>query len=505
MKNIKILFLSLIVMFSQWGCSDWLDINDDPNYISELQSPQVVLPSVQVNIATGLMGWDTGFGCGYWSQYWTQAHNSSQFKYLDGYKETSFSNSYSNIVPTALINLKELVEGSEVGSETYLIGEVLSIYMWQIVTDTWGDIPYFDALKGAEYTFSPAFDSQEDIYIDLANRIDNLLAVDFSEAYEITEKYDFIYEGDIDMWLAFAKSLKLKLMLRLSETAGYSNTELVQLVNAGGFITSSAMVPGSIWENKDTKRHPMKEFSSAGYFDNVIASKTFIAWLEHSSDPRIDALFAAPGTGHRGSLQGDYAHTGDVDGNGTPDDSEDYSTALMANDLDIPLMTTWEVDFYIAEVYARVPDNANAKLFYDAGIQASCDYWGVTNTLTNAAGTGTAEWLNGTVDQGLEQIGIQKWVSYCNLQHVEAFIERNRLKYPAVNIVDVAQNRTDVYENFPAGEFTISVEGRAKLGVKLPSSPIYPNAVVTRNTTKPSQKVSLGEKVWWDKKAEIER
>jgi hypothetical protein len=58
-------------------------------------------------------------------------------------------------------------------------------------------------------------------------------------------------------------------------------------------------------------------------------------------------------------------------------------------------------------------------------------------------------------------------------------------------------------QNFPVGEFTISVKGRTKLQGYLPASPIYPNNVLTRNThpTRPSQKSNVGQKVWWNVKA----
>lgn len=502
MKNIKILYLSFIAMIAFVGCNDWLDVNESPNSIRELQAPKVVIPVAQVNIANGIMGWDMGFAGAFWSQYWTQDHTSSQFKTLDEYEETDFDDAYNNLLPYALNDLKKISTISPVESGEYLIAEALSIYAWQIVTDTWGDIPYTEALKGDEDLFSPNFDKQQDIYSDLLNRTNVLLAQDYSEA-TITPSYDFIYAGDINLWVTFVKSLKLKLMLRLSETAGYNNAEVLAFVTEGGFLTETAKINGDIWEVKAGKQHPMVEAQVAGYFDNVLASSTFVEWLVSVNDPRIGNYFSATAAGYKGSLQGDFASKADADGNGVNDDEEEYSRVSFDGATDIPLMSAWEINFYIAEVYIRAGDNANAKTYYDAAVSSSCAYWGVDNTLTVAGGP--AEWKNGTLEECLEQIGIQKWVSYCKLQHIEAFIERNRIKYPAVNKIDVERNRTEVYTNFPAGEFVLSVAGRAKLSEKLPSSPIYPNAVVTRNTTKPSQKTSLGDKVWWNQKNEIER
>lgn len=494
-KIIYVSFISLLLM----GCNDWLDVNRDPNNLNELENSEAVMPVAQVGIANALMGWDMGFAGAFWSQYWTQDHTSSQFKFLDEYDEDDFDFAYDNLLPFALNDLEAIKNNSEVGSGNYLVAEALSIFAWQIVTDTWGDIPYFEALQGEEGLFSPQFNEQQVIYEDLMTRVDGLMAMDFSDAI-ISEEYDFIYGGDVNSWLAFVKSLKLKLMIRLSETSEFNLQEALALANSGGFITETAMIPGSVWEDKDTKRHPMVEFEAAGYFDNVIASMSMIRYLSDNSDPRIDVLYEAPGADHQGSLQGDFAYQGDIDGDGTPDAQESYSTVTFDVHADIPLMSTWEVDFYLAEIYARANDS-RAKEHYDAAVNSNLAYWGIDDTIT---GEGQyAEWPDGTVEENIKAIAMQKWVAYNKLQHLEAFLERNRTKYPSVNEVQIKTpaDREDIFDDFPVGDFTISVAGLGKLSGDVPSSPIYPNAVITRNTNNPQQKTSLAEDVWWDQKA----
>lgn len=500
MKNKILLYITIIAFLPMLGCNDWLDVNRDPNNLSELDNPEAVMPVAQVGIANALMGWEMGFGGAFWSQYWTQDHTSSQFKFLDEYDETSFEWAYDNLVPFALNDLKAIKDNSEKGSGNYLVAEALSIFSWQIITDTWGDVPYFEALQGDKGNFSPAFNAQEVIYDDLLARVDSLLETDFSNAF-IDSDYDFIYQGDVDAWVAFTKTLKLKLMIRLSETPNFNLQEALELVNSGGFITESAIISGSIWEDRDTKRHPMVEFQRAGYFDNVIASMTMIRFLTTNNDPRLDLLYVAPGAEHQGALQGDFAVRNiDTDGDGTDDDVESYSTVQFDVDTDIPLMSMWEVNFYIAEIYARANDPL-AKEYYDAAVNANLSYWGISQSIT-AEGQ-YAEWPDGTVEENIKAIALQKWVAYNKLQHLEAFLERNRTKYPAINDIQIrtAADRKQVFENFPVGDFTVSVAGLGKLNGEVPSSPIYPNSVVTRNTTKPQQKTSLGENVWWDQKA----
>ncbi|NJO89969.1 MAG: SusD/RagB family nutrient-binding outer membrane lipoprotein [Chloroflexia bacterium] len=504
MKFSKLIYLSFVaIIISLAGCSDYLDINEDPNNLKELQSYEPVIPVSQVNIGNALMGYEMGITGAFWAQYWTALHTHGQFKAVDDYDEDDFNNAYSNLVSSALTDLKAVIDNSEPGTGSYLIGEALSIFAWQIVTDTWGDVPYFEALRGDEQLYSPKFDAQRDIYVDLLARIDALLAMDFSDA-EFESRLDFIYEGDIESWLEFARSLKLKLMIRVSETDLYNNAAALAFIQQGGFITSNAKLgelsDGSvIWDDKDGKRHPMVEIeSSTSLKGTTIASRTIIDYLIVNNDPRIDMLFVAPAGGHQGGFQGDYDSTFDTDGDGVTDDKESYSYADFDVNADLVLMSTWEINFYIAEVYARAND-PQAKTYYDAAVAASLDFWGASGSITGA--TEYAEWVDGTVEEEIKQIAMQKWVSYCKVQHMEAVYERNRTKYPSVNLIDIESDRLFANANFPTGDFTLSVEGRAKLNQNVPSTPIYPNAVITRNTTNPKQKGSLGEKVWWDKKS----
>jgi hypothetical protein len=163
-------------------------------------------------------------------------------------------------------------------------------------------------------------------------------------------------------------------------------------------------------------------------------------------------------------------------------------------------MSDWEVNFYVAEVYARAGQHADAKEYYENAVKASLSQQGISDFAILNAG-GYAEWKDGTVEAEIKAIAMQKWVANCNYQHIESFLERNRTKYPSVNEIDIAADRTAAWNNFPVGDLTISVKGRALLGGNLPASPLYPEAYIFRNTNAPSQKANVGQKVWWNQKA----
>lgn len=501
MKNIFIISLMALTLFFT-GCNDWIDVNHDPNALEKIPEAKVLLPSAQIGIANNLMGWNFGFGGAFWVQYWTQSYTASQFKSLCEYLPEQFNTAYTSLTREPLMDLKLIKKMTENDANKgyYFVAEALSIYTWQIITDVWGDIPYNEALKGDEGLLNPKQDQGKDIYASLMQRIDALLAMDLSNS-SIDENYDYIYQGSLEQWSKFVNALKLKLMIRLSETEGYDNNATLNFVQTADLLTASAKIPGKVWDDaKEGKRHPMREFEAggAGYLStNVIGCKSFVDYLQTNADPRLAKLF---GNGTKAAFFGDFHSKFDSDGNGTTDDKETYCTVLFEGNMDLMLMSDWEVNFYKAEVFARAGDKAKAKAAYEAGVKASLAQHGISDeTMLDASGY--AKWVDGTEESEIKQIAMQKWIANCNYQHIESFLERNRTKYPAVNEIDIAADRSYAYINFPVGDLTISVKGRALLNGNLPASPLYPESYIFRNINAPSQKASVGEKVWWNKKA----
>ncbi len=81
------------------------------------------------------------------------------------------------------------------------------------MTDRWGEIPYSEALHG-QGNFSPSYDTQRDIYIDLLKELTEA-ADQIDDGAPVVG--DFILDGDMDAWGRFANFLRMTLALRMSE------------------------------------------------------------------------------------------------------------------------------------------------------------------------------------------------------------------------------------------------------------------------------------------------
>ncbi|QVY65361.1 SusD/RagB family nutrient-binding outer membrane lipoprotein [Polaribacter sp. Q13] len=502
-KYITILILTLVITTS---CNNYLDVNTDPDTVAaeQITDPRAILPAAELNLANTIMGWEFGFNGAFYSEYWTAAYTHAQFKSACQYEPVSMSTAYLNLTGGVLTDLKKIDQLSSVNEEYKgyaYIAEALSIYTWQIMTDVWGDIPYTEAIKGDEGIYSPKFDDGKSIYTDLLVRINKLSAVNVSDYSISKNSSDFIFDGDFGQWKLFVNSLKLKLMMRTSETDLYNNADMVNFVASNSFLEESAKISGDVWsDGQEGKRHPMREFEEgeAAYVSKAtIACRTFTDYLSSKNDEREKTLFTDVDGAYVGAYFGDFNSKKDSNSNGTDDDKEEYSIPKFEADTDIILLSNWEVSFFIAEINARNSNEAAAKLSYEKGVQQSYTQHKITTPVPT-----DLDWKTGkTIEENIEQIAMQKWVANAKYQHIESFLERNRTRYPALDKVDIKADRNAVNIAFPIGKLTLSVAGRVLLNDKLPESATYPASILTRNVNAPSQKANMAEKVWWNKKS----
>lgn len=120
-----------------------------------------------------------------------------------------------------LTNIKDIYKGGDaINSKAFMgISLVLDAWVSSLITDVYGDVPYFDANKGRDYVLQPRFDKQKDIYQDLFKKLEEaneLLRT--ASTTEVEAKMDPIFAGDIAKWRKFGNSLYLRLLLRVSGT-----------------------------------------------------------------------------------------------------------------------------------------------------------------------------------------------------------------------------------------------------------------------------------------------
>jgi hypothetical protein len=220
-----------------------LDINKDPNN-PQTVTPDLLLPTVVYSASSTFAGGVNDNAAGFVGGMISSA---------DSYDltQSSYVNTWQALYRGPLKDLDEMIKFCEkVGNQPGYLGiaQVLKAYYFSLMVDLWGDVPYFDALKGNNASGpvqNPKYDKGEDIYADLLLLIDkavvNLGAVDPID----TRTGDPIFGPNSssttvqrNKWIATANSLKLRLLIQTRLTK--DNSAAIQDVLTKPLITSTA-------------------------------------------------------------------------------------------------------------------------------------------------------------------------------------------------------------------------------------------------------------------------
>ncbi|HNR16874.1 MAG TPA: SusD/RagB family nutrient-binding outer membrane lipoprotein [Chitinophagaceae bacterium] len=486
-RKIKLAVLAIVLLGTSSCKKNFLDVNVDPNNPTQA-SVDLVLPTALGYAAYNLGNPYQVLG-GYWGQVWTQGPTGSQFQAYDQYSITStnFDRQWVSIYAGPLNDFKYIIdEGIKSGKNNYAaIGKIMQAYLFQVMTDLHGDIPFSESLQAGIGVIAPKFDSQQEVYDGLIELVDEGLALIDENSSVHPGADDFFYHGDMHLWQKFANTLKLKIYLRQAYVRPAVAQAGIQAMYAAGaeFIDQGdeAAVPFS---NVTFNQHPLyAHINSVGEF-NILASQTSIGSLLALNDPRIDIFYkratAAPNTGN---------HVGIIQGMGrllpnpaSLNDRQFSKPGAAVGGPDGPaarviFISEAESYFLQAEAVLRGWGTGDAEQLYYDGIALSFLSWGLSFAQFNTYASQVAvEYpVAGSIEEKLRAIIFQKWTSMCGSQNLEAWTEWRRTGYPDI--------------------FTVSAS--SNIGNKFPVRLLYPDSEVTSNPNTPPQK-TITDKVWWD-------
>jgi hypothetical protein len=309
--------------------------------------------------------------------------------------------------------------------------EVLSVWSFANITNTFGDVPYSQALAAdsAGGTTTPKYDMQKDIYTDLFRRLDAASKA-LSSASPSLGRADPMFGGDTKGWQRFANSLRARFaMLLVNVDKATADAQLrAALAAPSGIILSNAQNAKLTWPGDGVFDNPWASFFQ-GRDDNRM-SQTLINILVANSDPRLP-VYAQPTIDFQQGKAGAAQYAGMPNGL-TASAAGGFATkASRPGAVFYPgataygffggggkswpafLFTAAEGNLILAEAAERGIGGltaAQAKSNYEAGVRASMDQWGVSASaastyIASAAGA----YKGGTA--GLTQIAIEKWVA----------------------------------------------------------------------------------------------
>ena len=497
-----IIILSTVLFLS--SCDKFLDINENPNYPTDV-SDELLLTSSIASV-TNVYCADWGLIGSFWSQHWAQNNTSSQYKIYESYAISSNTNvierSYRAMFVDGLsdneIFLKKVEENENWGA--YLMGAVIKAYGFQYLVDLYGNVPYSEAFLGAE-KLNPVIDKGETIYADIYDLLVDALSKDFNAFVpELYETNDIIFEGHLDDWMAFANSLRLRILLRQYDAnSSFANTEISKLISdmeAGNIFLLDKDVAVTNFEDADSKSNPLYESDQRqlNTTNNIKACATFISYLQANSDSRLETLFTPVDGSYYGMVPGSY----------NVPSSEFEAPKLIASPVIEPTMPVYwmtyaESELLIAEAYLRLGNTEKAQEYYESGVTESFARMGAEiGELLNGA---YAFPTNGFNDQ-LKAIIMQKWVDAADGgRGIESHIERIRTGYPEESTIsDQIAEGYELPGNYIPGTLIYSKKGTT--GGILPRRFPYADSELNFNSNAAEYKTLsdadvILQYVWW--------
>lgn len=301
--KIQTVFLIAILLLAG-SCKDFVNINDDPNNPT---TPvlELLLPGTQVSMAGSMKDINQGTSVLVQQLYTTAASRNFQ----DG---SDYQQSWNALYTQALNDLEIIIkEGTTQQRWAYVaIAKLQKAYLYSIMVDMWGDIPYAEASQ-ANSIENPAFESGTEIYDKIFALIDEALADADKGPFTINPNTaDIIYRGNKDAWIRMANSLRLKLFnqIRLVQPdRAKSGIEALITSNAPLIINNSQDFSFRFGSSETpANRHPWhrNEYQATKVY---YMSQGFMLRLFNNDDPRLRYYFfrqnatATVGNGNNGN------------------------------------------------------------------------------------------------------------------------------------------------------------------------------------------------------------
>ena len=354
------------------------------------------------------------------------------------------------------------------------VARILKAYFYLIITDSWGDVPYSQALKGSA-AFSPVFDKQQDIYTDLFKELKEAQA-QFDGGDHITG--DIMLEGDNARWKKFANSLRVIMALRLSKADPVKGkAEFIAALADGAIASNDDNITFTFLKDANYESPLYNNYITGNRKDYAVSS-TMIDYLTKTKDPRI-AAFADKATGsltYKGVPYGVFPITWQTA------DISLISENLAAQDATVNVVTYAQMLFSRAEAAKLGWITGNVKQLYEDAIKASMQQWHVYTTDADFATYLKGPDVAFTDARALELIGTQKWVALY-YQGYEAWAEWRRTGFPVLK---------------PAAK-PLNISGQIPRRFAYPTSEATLNKINYDEAIKRQGPDVQETRVWWDK------
>lgn len=433
----KIVYTLLLTLFFV-GCDERLEeLNTDKRNPAEVDPSSLFTQALRetFDMMASISVNDNPFNL--FSQYWAQTTYPDESQYnLTG--RSIPDNFWTNAYRDALIDYKEakllLQEELESGTSglssaeitnRIAIIDIMSSYVFSALVDTFGDIPYSEALDPDN--LNPAYDDARTVYNDLISRLNAAVSSIDVDGGGFPAEQDLLYGGDMEQWVKFANSLKLRMGMRLADVDKAASVEIVNSAIAAGVFESNDDNASLNYLGSTPNTSPVYEDLVLSGRQDFVAANTLVNVMNSFDDPRRSVYF-------RENLGANTFKGGTY---GTANNYNNFTQvgdALHTPELPGTILNYAEVEFLKAEAIERGGYNVTgtAAMHYNMGIEASFDQWGLSEQAYQSYISHPKVNYASAPGDWKQKIGIQLWLALYN-QGFEGWNTWRRLDFTALN------------------------------------------------------------------------
>ncbi|RAJ87265.1 SusD-like starch-binding protein associating with outer membrane [Chitinophaga dinghuensis] len=345
----------------------------------------------------------------------------------------------------------------------------LRSYAFAQLTELWGDIPFLQALQGNTGVYTPAYDSQQTVYMDpnqgiiaSLRKADSLLKANPSGLME----GDVLYNSNTNNWRAFINALRLRYLLRISSKVSVS-TEMQSIVDNGATMQNASQ-SGTLALPTVTPYNFVSLTERSGDFAvKYMNSALYTQFLNTQDSARLTAYFTtnaltAAGAPFSFNNYGGMPMVVDATDAQSKQASNFNVSFTKGNNpalIKARVITYAEQEFILAEAALKGFVTGSAAAHYNNGVTGAFAEMGISGALAANYLTHTGVVFdNSSQSNALQQIISQKWMANIN-NGFEGWIEFRRTGYPALQTGGAANlNNGSIPSRFlyPTSEQTIN-------------------------------------------------
>ncbi|MFY0255990.1 SusD/RagB family nutrient-binding outer membrane lipoprotein [Chitinophaga sp. 30R24] len=459
----KAIYIFSFLLILCWGCKrDFTSLNTDPTQFTKATPEASILAAVK-NLNTQMANYNI-------SKYWDLSHllcqQANRYDVTDaGLWQTFYQGVLGNL-NQVLLNYSN----DSSFSNRVQIARILHAYTYFILASNFGPAPLKQA-NNTQYLSSVMFDNEDTLYTYALTTLKDAASKISLTGDKLT--YDPVYNGNLQNWVKFANTLRLKIALQCQRNLPDLARQQIQdvMANETATINSEAETAKMNYENIAGNENPYyaKFIKTNSYYPYTPTatgqapklSEFLLTFFRSYNDPRLQAYYDTVPMANRLLLPDTLASSmddslrivlvpipylgqpkaptkligwtalagaADIVGSSNINSYSNANPVIYQVNRPFIMLSYAEALFLKAEAAELGLGGAmGAAQYYNAGIDANFAYWGISSTVRDAykatdgikwgtAGIGFYNYLHLVKTDipltNINKIWIQRWLNY---------------------------------------------------------------------------------------------